>query len=230
MEGNDGRQYKSIKTKKGSHVWIPVSGSKGTRKNGKGKKGTIYNIHDNGNVSYMVEDRSKEKRAVVYETIGDDDTGTYTIGPQIHDIKYMNIWLGDNAVSKLYGDFEKGNTILLQTEKNKYVVICRQTIYSFSLDASEEISKFVAPIGNNDVPYPVLLGKEYVYFMLNEDHCYVPRDKFVIKMTQKKWADAYSYYYGFEDASGEDEKIIIPLKNYAKKMKKYKLLEKRKLL
>ena len=52
MEGNDGRSYKSIKTKSGSHVWIPVNGSvsSGTRKNGrpgKGtKKGKIYNIHD----------------------------------------------------------------------------------------------------------------------------------------------------------------------------------------
>lgn len=163
-EGNDGRQYKSIKTKKGSHVWIPIGS--GTRKNGKGKKGKIYNIHDNGNVSFMVEDRPKEKRAIVYNTIGDDDTGTFTIGPQIHDIKYKAIWLGDSASSELYGDFEKGNTIVLQTEANKYVTICRESIISFSLETGEAVSKFVSPIGNSDVPYPYLVGTKNVYLLL----------------------------------------------------------------
>jgi len=209
MEGNDGRQYKSIKTKKGSHVWIPVSGSKGTRKNGKGKKGKIYNIHDNGNVSYMVEDRSKEKRAIVYTSIGNDDTGTYTIGPQIHNIKYMNIWLGDNAVSKLYGDFEKGNTILMQTEKNKYVVICRQTIYSFSLDAGEEVSKFIAPIGNNDVPYPYLVGTKNVYLLL--ELVKLPVELIVMN------EEPYSQYYGHGEFSSKG------LKKKAVAMK-YKML------
>lgn len=198
MEGNDGRQYKSVKTKKGSHVWIPLgSGSSGTRKNGKGKgkKGTIYNIHDNGNVSYMVEDRSKEKRAIVYNTIGDDDTGTYTIGPQIHDIKYMNIWLGENVESKLFGDFEKGNTIVLQTAANKYVTICRESIISFSLEAGEAVSKFVAPIGSNDVPYPYLVGTKNVYLLL--ERVQIPVE--LVDMNE----EPYSQYYGHGEFSGK---------------------------
>jgi len=189
MEGNDGRQYKSVKTKKGSHVWIPVgSGSGSTRKNGKGKRGKIYNIHDNGNVSYMVEDRPKEKRAIVYTTIGDDDTGTYTIGPQIHDIKYMTIWLGENVESKLFGDFEKGNTIVLQTAANKYVTICRESIISFSLEAGEAVSKFIAPIGGNDVPYPYLVGTKNVYLLL--ERVQIPIE--LLDMND----EPYSQYYG----------------------------------
>jgi hypothetical protein len=215
MEGNDGRQYKSIKTKKGSHVWIPSgpgSGSSGTRKNGKGKpgkKGKIYNIHDNGNVSYMVEDRPKEKRAIVYNTIGDDDTGTYTIGPQIHDIKYMTIWLGDSASSELYGDFEKGNTILLQTEANKYVAICRQNIFSFSLETGEAVSKFVAPIGNNDVPYPYLVGTKNVY--LFSELVQIPVE--LVDMN----AEPYIQLYGINEFKGKG------LKKKAVAMK-YKML------
>jgi hypothetical protein len=205
MEGNDGRSYKSIKTKSGSHVWIPVngsSGSSGTRKAGKpgkpgkaGKKGKIYNIHDNGNVSYMVEDRPKEKRAVVYNTVGDDDTGTYTIGPQIHDIKYMTIWLGDSASSELYGDFEKGNTILLQTGANKYVAICRQNIFSFSLETGEAVSKFVAPIGNNDVPYPYLVGTKNVY--LFSELVQIPVE--LVDMN----AEPYIQLYGINEFKGK---------------------------
>ena len=212
MEGNDGRQYKSIKTKKGSHVWIPVGSSSGTRKNGKagkGRKGKIYNIHDNGNVSYMVEDRSKEKRAIVYNTVGDDDTGTYTIGPQLHDIKYMTIWFGDSAVSELYGDFEKGNTILLQTEANKYVAVCRQNIFSFSLDAGEAVSKFVAPIGNNDVPYPYVVGTKNVY-LLSE------LVKIPVELMDMN-SEPYIQFYGINEFSGKG------LKKKAVAMK-YKML------
>jgi len=195
-EGNDGRQYKSIKTKTGSHVWIPLGSSgSGTRKNGKGKKGKIYNIHDNGNVSYMVEDRPKEKRAIVYNTIGDDDTGTFTIGPQIHDIKYKNIWLGENIESKLFGDFEKGNTIVLQTEANKYVTICRESIISFSLETGEAVSKFIAPIGNSDVPYPYLVGTKNVYLLL--ERVQLPIE--LIDMNE----EPYSQYYGHGEFSGK---------------------------
>ena len=193
MEGNDGRQYKSIKTKTGSHVWIPLGS--GTRKAGKGKKGKIYNIHDNGNVSFMVEDRPKEKRAIVYNTIGDDDTGTYTIGPQLHDIKYKNIWLGENVESKLFGDFEKGNTIVLQTEANKYVTICRESIISFSLDAGEVVSKFVAPIGGNDVPYPYLVGTKNVYLLL--ERVQIPIE--LLDMND----EPYSQYYGHGEFSSK---------------------------
>lgn len=215
MEGNDGRSYKSIKTKSGSHVWIPLgsSGSKGTRKNGKAgkgtKKGKIYNIHDNGNVSYMVEDRPKEKRAVIYNTIGDDDTGRYTIGPKLHEIKYMSIWLGDSAVSELYGDFEKGNTILLQTEANKYVAICRQNIFSFSLEAGEAVSKFVAPIGNNDVPYPYIVGTKNVY--LFSELVQIPVE--LVDMN----AEPYIQFYGINEFKGKG------LKKKAMAMK-YKML------
>lgn len=211
MDGNDGRQYKSIKTKTGSHVWIPLGSSSGTRKAGtlgkpgKGKKGKIYNIHDNGNVSYMVEDRPKEKRAIVYNTIGDDDTGTYTIGPQIHDIKYMNIWLGENIESKLFGDFEKGNTIVLQTAANKYVTICRESIISFSLEAGETISKFVAPIGSNDVPYPYLVGTKNVYLLLE-------RVQIPVELVDMN-AEPYIQFYGINEFSGKSlKKKAAPMK------------------
>jgi hypothetical protein len=171
----------------------------------KGKKGTIYNIHDNGNVPYMVEDRPKDKRAIVYTSIGDDDTGTYTIGPQIHDIKYKTIWLGDSASSELYGDFEKGNTVLLQTEANKYVTICRQNIYSFSLEAGEEVVKFVAPIGNNDVPYPYLVGTKNVYLLLE-------LVKLPVELVDMN-AEPYIQLYGINEFKGKGlKKKAIPMK------------------
>jgi len=43
----------------------------------------------------------------------------------------------------------------------------------------------------------VLLGSDYVYFML--DYKYLPREIFKTKMKVKDWEDAYQYYYGYID-------------------------------
>jgi hypothetical protein len=62
MEGNDVRQYKSIKTKKGSHVWIPLSSSKTRKITEKPTDRHRYEIHDNGAVPFIVEDYPKKRR------------------------------------------------------------------------------------------------------------------------------------------------------------------------
>jgi len=196
MEGNDGRQYKSIKTKKGSHVWIPVSGSSGTRKNGKaGKKGRRYEIHNNGGRPYVVEDFPKEKRVIIYKNNVDDDTGVSSLGEKLHEIKYMAIWLGDSASSELYGEFEKGNTVVIQKSKNDYIAISAENIFSFSLDAGEEVVKFIAPIGNSDVPYPFIIGTKNVYLLL--DLVKLPVELMDIN------AEPYMQFYGINEFSGK---------------------------
>jgi hypothetical protein len=48
-------------------------------------------------------------------------------------------------------------------------------------------------IFHNDVPYPVILGTDYVYFML--DQMTVDRLEFPDKMTKLDWDDACQLYY-----------------------------------
>jgi hypothetical protein len=86
-----------------------------------------------------------------------------------------------------------GNTILLQISKNKYVII-DSGVHEFT--TKDEIIKFFAQIGRNDVPYPIALSKEYVYFML--DMVYIPRELFP-KMKEGEFEDAYGYYHGNKD-------------------------------
>ena len=198
MKGNDGRQYKSTMTKKGSHVWIPVSK---TRK--AGKKGTFYDIHDNGGRPYKVENFPKEKRIVIYSTIL-DDAGDVALGDPLHKMDYLAIWLGDSE-SELYGDFEKGNAIILQTAKNAYVAICRANIFRFSLEAGEEIVTFMAPIGNNDVPYPYIIGTKYVYLLLD-------LVKLPVELVDLK-SEPYIQYYGINEFKDKSlKKKATPIK------------------
>jgi hypothetical protein len=96
----------------------------------------------------------------------------------------------------------------------------------------DKVDTYFSMVGNNDVPYPVLLGTENVYFMLENDHCYISRDILPAHLTKNQWEDAYMYFYGWRDAfTGEvhtnQERKKKTLEHYAKKMKGYKLIQKR---
>jgi hypothetical protein len=67
------------------------------------------------------------------------------------------------------------------------------------------------------------------------DHTYVPKSSFGIIMTPAKWADAYTYYYGWLDpqtgkkhGDAERKSCGCALEHQARKMKKFSMV-KRKL-
>jgi len=97
-----------------------------------------------------------------------------------------------------------GNSIILKL-KDKYIFIGHE-IYEFTMPY-DEIVKYYSLIGNNDVPYPVIVGKNNVYFML--DKKYVSRDKFPSKMSSLEWQDAYSLFY----FNNEYESVVKKMKN-----------------
>ena len=101
----------------------------------------------------------------------------------------------------------RGNSVLLQVI-DKYVYIGSE-IYEFK--PSDEIIEYYSQVGYNDVPYPVAIGKENMYFMLYKT--YVPI-KYFEGLKKIDFIDAYGHYYG-------------KLKNYAKKMKGVKMIHKR---
>jgi hypothetical protein len=68
--------------------------------------------------------------------------------------------------------------------------------------------------------------------MLEDDHKYVPRDKFPENLTNAQWEDAYTYYYGWTDPVDghhrtDEERKKENLENFAKRMIGYKLIQKR---
>jgi hypothetical protein len=101
-------------------------------------------------------------------------------------------------------------------------------------EMEDEFEAYFSMVGRNDVPYPVVLGKKNVYFMLESEHNYVPRDKFPAIQTKEQWENAYIYYFGSIDPeTGEDIPYDIVLKKklsmekYSKKMKGFHMIQDR---
>jgi len=175
-----------------------------------------YLISDNGSRPFLVA--VKDKTAKIFK-IGKDiatssfwsDVKDYYYTDLIKEFKCNKIFIPkgydgvdiSNGILKDYKNF-RGNSVLLLV-KDKYIYIGRE-IYEFKI--GDEIIEYYSPIGNNDVPYPVAIGKENIYFML--DKSYVPI-KYFEGLKKIDLIDAYSYYYGY---LGE-----IALGKYSKNLK-----------
>ena len=175
--------YISKADSSGTYKW--VKDTKGT-KNTKDKKGAkTYLIHNNGSRPYRVE--ISGRHVEIYKGINNGTSMDYT--KLIKSITVKEVHIG-----KYDGAFGLGNSILLDLGGKKYMHIGFD-IYEFTME--DEFEAYYSLIGNSDVPYPVLLGSKYVYFML--DYKYLPRELFKVKMSSKEWEDAYQYYYGYKD-------------------------------
>lgn len=195
-KGKDGT-YVSQADKRGIYKWV----KKGTQK----RKGKFYDVVDNGIRPYRVYiDGSSIS---IYK--GD----AYDI--LIKKISVKKVYLGKGKGSAA------GNSILLHVSGNKYIYIGHE-IYEFQME--DTVDSYFSLIGNSDVPYPVLLGTEYAYFML--DRCYVPRTAFSPSMKKSDWEDAYQRFYGWiNPMTGEKQSAADIMKG--KKMKGFHMIAKR---
>jgi hypothetical protein len=55
----------------------------------------------------------------------------------------------------------------------------------------DQFKKYYSSVGNSDVPYPILVGSEYVYFML--DGVYISKD--LKNVDNNNYKDVYGLYY-----------------------------------
>uniref|UniRef100_A0A6C0KVT2 Uncharacterized protein n=1 Tax=viral metagenome TaxID=1070528 RepID=A0A6C0KVT2_9ZZZZ len=200
--GKDG-MYVSQADKRGIYKWVKVQ----TKKH----KGKYYDIHNNGARPFRVYIDGSTVH--IYKSTLQNDN----YDKLVRTIKTKKIYIGGEKR-------ERGNSIVLHLSGNKYMHIGCE-IYEFHME--DEVDSYFSIIGNSDVPYPVLLGTEYVYFML--DYRYVPRTAFSASMTKKDWKDAYQRYYGWihpmtgEKSDGQDRD---GLEAQSKKMKGFHLITK----
>jgi hypothetical protein len=165
-----------------------------------------YLIHDNGDRPFRVtwpggKATEEVKRVEIYKkSTKDDEEDDTQYSKLVAHVAAHDVYIGKSSATCDACDHSKrdahkfhGNTILLHMIGRDYVYI-GDKIYAFSLQEGDEFEAYYSPVGNNDVPYPVLVGKENVYFML--DKKYVPREHFP---TNQNWEDAYSLYYGSFD-------------------------------
>lgn len=231
-KGKDG-DYISKKDARGIYKWVKVNTTRKML-----SKGKHYDIHDNGGRPFrvFVSDDGASKKVAIYK---DANTGTLKeevdYSKLIKELTVKEVYVGKSRGNAAGADhrpedanFFKGNSMLLHVSGNKYVHI-GSSIYEFQMD--DKVEQYFSMVGRNDVPYPVLLGTENVYFMLEGDHCYLPRDM-LPALTKTQWEDAYTYFYGWiNPVDGQQrtdaERKKEALEKHAIKMKGYHLIQKR---
>jgi len=140
----------------------------------------IYEINYNASFPFVVFDYSG--RAEIYNNHFNETSNKGELNNKLMDVKYEKIFIGDNDFNDHYWIFKrgiaKGNTILLQTSKDKYLFIGKG-IMSFSTKDGDTIRNFYSPIGGNYDSFPYAVGDKYVYFL--NDKKYAPIGEFDIK-------------------------------------------------
>jgi hypothetical protein len=229
-KGKDG-VYISKPDAKGIYKWVKASNT--TKK----VKGKYYDTHDNGSNPFRVFiDGSKVS---IYKDTQTDWNLPPDYSKLIKTLNVKEIFVGKSTGLAEGADHTPtqaksflGNSILLHVSGKKYIHIGVE-IYEFIME--DPFEAYFSMVGNNDVPYPVVLGKENVYFMLESEHNYVPRTYFPTVKNKTQWENAYMYFYGHIDAqTGENPphdivlKKKLSLEKYAKKMKGFHMIQKRR--
>ena len=231
-KGKDG-QYISKKDARGIYKWVKVSA---TRK----IKGKHYDIHDNFGRPFRVvvsDHGAKDKNVAIYKDVNAGTLKEETdYSKLVKELTVKEVFVGKSTGNAKGADHRPdeshlfvGNSILLHVSGNKYMHV-GSTIYEFQMD--DKVDHYFSMVGRNDVPYPVLLGTENVYFMLEGDHCYLPREMLPANLSKAQWEDCYTYFYGWTNPVDgqhrtDQERKKESLEQYAKKMKGYRLIQKR---
>ena len=141
------------------------------------KPKNIYEINDNASFPFVVLDYGG--RLDIYNNHFDESTNNAELHKKLIDVKYEQIFLGDNYLNDPYWIFKngvaKGNTILLETGKGKYTFIGKG-ILSFSAINGDTIRKFYSSLGGNYDSFPYAVGDKYVYLL--NDKKYASIDEF----------------------------------------------------
>ncbi len=181
-KGNDGQIYQSTPDRRGIYRW--------TQKKGRPVKGEHYIIHDNYNRPFVVYIQESSRRLSVYKANADE-----TPGDLLYETTFTKVFIGDNVLREkgmpAFGSkFSKGNTILAELAKGKYLFVGPE-VFTFQTEKGDEIVGFQSPIGPNDFPYPFAVGKKHLYSLILTDYSVLPIDVFdVTKSLTAQYYDA----------------------------------------
>jgi hypothetical protein len=172
---------------------------------GDGKPKHIYEINDNAAFPFVVFDYGG--RVDIYNNHFNESTNKEELKDKIMGVNYEKIFVGDNESNDPYWHFKrgiaKGNTILLQTRKDKYLIIGKG-IMSFSTKDGDIIRKFYSSIGGNYDSFPYAVGEKYVYLL--NDKKYAPVEEFDIKK------DVIKQYYCYDCECKKYKTMNLPMK------------------
>ena len=177
LPGNDGQIYVSRPDKRNVYSWKAFKVSSKVSKN-LTRKSKRYTTVNNGQNLWIVEDFPKLKKAIIYRKESME---------KVAEIKYLKLWTPHPDSAKFMEQVPNKGTILIQTSPTKFVIVYDKVI---QFEIQDKPLKFISPMGNNDSPYPYLIGEKNVYFIAFEPFEYLPR----ISLDLSK--DAYDQFYG----------------------------------
>ena len=190
-----------------------------------------YFIHDNGGRPFLVYVAGnnvwiyKHSKETVVEDEKDLDNPKYYT-ELVKEYTAKQVFIGKSPKNEMtkysggHGPKFTGNSILLKIGDKRYVSI-GWTIYEFS--TKDEIIEYHSPVGNSDVPYPVAIGTDYVYFMIED--VYVAKELFEDFPKKYKWHDhAYAKLWGQEPFTSQNKS---DMKKHRKQMMHIKMVHKR---
>ena len=90
--------------------------------------------------------------------------------PPLFSLQAKNVFIGKSKICPMTefsgardkNDFD-GNTLLLECEDNEYVYISGLEITKFN--TNDKIIDYISLMGNNMIPYAIMIGKRYTYFL-----------------------------------------------------------------
>lgn len=212
-DGNDNNLYISVADARGVYKWRKI-GDVGSSKTRKTKKApAVYVTHDNGGKPFAVLDFGTS--VDIYRQTYDNDAEMYVRGGKVYSSSYTKLWVGEDPLGITYDwdpSYMRGNSVLVQKGLNTYIFI-GEMIYSFSLEAGDSVEKYVSPVGNNDVPYPYIIGKKNTYLLLDGGGDIGP--KIIPNEALDLKIDAYAQFYGHPQAARGRELIDLPKRSPA---------------
>lgn len=181
-------------------------------------------IHDNGSYPFVVEVDYVNSIATVYCVEREDFCDNYTLdaippAAVVHKIFIFTkafIGTGPDLRSSAYADEQapRGNTLLFEVPSGrltcyKYIYVSGQ-IYSFTVPIDDQIIEYESPLGNNDVPYPVAIGRQLTYFMVERRVLLTDDVKAWVAALDEYDGDKYTYLYNsYRGYSNKDPTLPV---------------------
>ena len=169
-----------------------------------------YQIHDNGGRPFEVEIEGNDIDVYAMEENHDEfeEWEEYGEDPILQIKGAREIFVGnspENSMTRFsggYGPDFYGNSILVKIDCDNYIYIGRE-IYEFNL-LDGEVTEYISPVGNSDVPYPyAITDTGRIYLMLEKVYLLTEEiDKYIDSLPQKEREalgevdDPYDFYYG----------------------------------
>ena len=151
-------------------------------------------------------DFPKEQRALIVRNNEE--------GLKVADMKYSKLWLVHKDSGRFMEEIWNAGSVILIQRGSKFVLVYND-IVEFKLQPGDKPLKFMSPMGNNDSPYPYLIGEKYIYFIFDGAKEFMWADKGLFDMK----GDIINQYLGINGAI----LVHVPKGNKVKTNVLYKL-------